>query len=95
MYVTTFAGPVAAQASTTGSIDVNLSNIGRTINAGTGTAAGVTEGLEDYSGLIGIGIALSLAIGFLLGVVIAALAIIVYLLRYTKNLKKYSKSSGM
>ncbi len=73
---------------TIGTIDVNLTAIGETVNASTGLAAEVTEGVKDQGEIIGLAIGLTLGIGLLIGLIFLVLAIIPRLIASVKGFRR-------
>ncbi len=74
--------------ATTGSVDVNLTVFGNTINNVTSIAEEVTGGVSDQGDLIGLAIGISIAIGLLFAVVFAVLAVIPRLVGQVKGLRR-------
>ena len=74
--------------ATTGTIDVNLTAIGGTVNASTGLGAEVIEGVKDQGEIIGLAIGLSIGIGLLIGLVFLVIALIPALIKKVKAFKK-------
>ena len=74
--------------ATTGSIDVNLTSFGGTVNAATGLAADVVGGVKDQGELIGLAVGLSIAIGLLIALIFLVISIIPRLLAAVKGLKR-------
>ena len=73
---------------TTGSMDINLTAFGGTINAGTGLAADVVGGVKDQGELIGLAIGLAVAIGLLIALIFLVISIIPRLIGAVKGLKR-------
>jgi hypothetical protein len=74
-----------------GSIDVNLDAISGIVNNSTGTAAGITQGVEDQSSNIGTAVGVNLMIVAFTVAIVAALAIIFMLIAKAKGLGKAVK----
>lgn len=74
--------------ATTGSIDVNLTAFGATVNASTGLAADVVGGVADQGELIGLAIGLTIAIGSLIGLIFLVISIIPRLIATVKGFKR-------
>ena len=55
--------------ATTGSVDVNLSTIGNTVNNSTYLGEQVTAGIANQGDLIGMAVGLFIALGLIFGVV--------------------------
>ena len=72
---------------TTGSMDINLSTFGNTINAGTGLANDVMGGIRDQGNLIGLAIGLTIAIGLLFGLIFLVIGVIPKLIARVKGMK--------
>ena len=73
---------------TSGSVDVNLDIIGNIVNNSTSVGAEVTGGVADQGDIIGLGIGLALAFGFIAGAILAVFGIIFVIFNFTKKLKK-------
>lgn len=73
--------------ATTGSIDVNLTAFGSTINASTGLASDVVGGVADQGELIGLAIGLTISIGLLIGLIFLVIGVIPRLLKAVKNIR--------
>ena len=74
--------------ATTGSVDVNLTAFGSTVNAATGLAADVVGGVKDQGEIIGLAIGLAIGIGLLIGLIFLILSMIPRLLAAVKGLKR-------
>ena len=74
--------------ATTGSVDVNLSEIGRIVNAGTTLGDLVMRGVKDQGEIIGLAIGLSIGIGLLIGLIFLVIALIPALIKKVKAFKK-------
>jgi len=74
--------------ATTGSIDVNLTAFGGTVNAATELGSDVVGGVKDQGELIGLAIGLSIAIGLLIALIFLVISIIPRLLAAVKGLKR-------
>ena len=73
--------------ATTGSVDINLTVFGNTINNVTSIAEEVTGGVADQGALIGLAIGLTLAIGLLFVLIFSILAIIPRLIGKVKGMQ--------
>ena len=73
---------------TTGSIDINLTAFGSTINASTGLAADVVGGVKDQGDLIGLAVGLSIAVGLLIALIFLVITIIPRLIKAVKGIGK-------
>ena len=73
--------------ATTGSVDVNLTPFGNSINNASELGANVIGGVKDQGDLIGLAIGINIAVTLLFGVVILLLVLVVVLIRKTKNIK--------
>jgi len=62
--------------ATTGSVDVNLTAFGNTINNGTKLGHYVITGVADQGSLIGLAIGIALAVGLLFGIVFLVIGVI-------------------
>lgn len=74
--------------ATTGTVDINMTSFGQTINHSTELAQSVTGGVADQGGLIGLAIGLAIAIGLLIGLIFLVLGVIPRLLAKVKDLKR-------
>lgn len=74
--------------ATTGSVDINLTAFGGTINESTWLAADVVGGVRDQGVLIGLAIGLTVAIGLLIALIFLVLSIIPRLIATVKGLKR-------
>lgn len=74
--------------ATTGTVDINLTAFGSTVNASTELAADVVGGVKDQGELIGLAIGLSIAIGLLIGLIFLVISIIPRLIAAVKGLKR-------
>jgi len=74
--------------ATTGTIDVNLTAIGGTVNASTGLGAEVIEGVKDQGEIIGLAIGLALGVGLLIGLIFLVLAVIPRLIGAVKGFRR-------
>jgi len=72
---------------TTGTMDINLTTFGQSINAGTGLAAEVVGGVRDQGDLIGLAIGLVIAIGLLFGLIFLVIGVIPKLIAKIKGMK--------
>jgi len=73
---------------TTGSFDLNLDKLGNTTNNATSFAANVLGEIRDQGSLIGLGIAISIALVLIFGAVFLALNFIPQLIGKVKGLKR-------
>lgn len=74
--------------ATSGTIDVNLTAFGESINSGTGLASAVVGGVRDQGTLIGLAIGLTIAIGLLFGLIFLVLSVVPKLIGKMKGLKR-------
>ena len=74
--------------ATTGSIDVNLTAFGETVNASTSLASDVMGGVKDQGEIIGLAIGLAIALGLLIGLIFLVISVIPRLIGSVKGLKK-------
>ena len=74
--------------ATTGSVDVNLTAFGGTVNASTELASDVMGGVKDQGELIGLAVGLSIAIGLLIALIFLVISIIPRLIGAVKGFKK-------
>jgi len=72
---------------TVGSFDLNLSAIGNTTNNATLVSEKVTGALRDQASLIGLGIAIALALTLIFGVIFLAMNFVPRLISKVKGLK--------
>jgi len=72
---------------TTGTMDVNLTTFGQTINAGTGLASEVMGGVRDQGDLIGLAIGLVIAIGLLFGLIFLVIGVVPKLIGKIKGIR--------
>ena len=73
---------------TTGSVDVDLDNIGDIVNNSTLTGELIIEGLADQGDIIGLGIGLAIAFGFIASAILAVFGIVFVIFNFAKKLKK-------
>ncbi len=73
--------------ATTGSFDLNLDNLKDITNNSVGIGEAVTEEVADQGDLIGLAIAISIALTLIFGVVFLAIAFLPKLLGKVKGLK--------
>ena len=73
---------------TTGSVDVNLSTIGNIVNNSTSVGAQITGGIADQGDIIGLGIGLAIAFGFIAAAILAVFGIVFVIFNVAKKLKK-------
>ena len=73
--------------TTTGSVDVNLTAVGNTINNATTLGHLVVAGVGDQGGLIGLAIGLAIAIGLLIGLIFLVIGIIPRLIGKVKGIR--------
>ena len=73
---------------TTGSVDVDLNNIGAIVNNSTLTGELIIEGVADQGDIIGLGIGLAIAFGFIAGAILAVFGIVFVIFNFAKKLKK-------
>ncbi len=57
--------------ATVGSVDVNLDTVGNILNNSTSVGAAVTGGVADSADLIGLGLGLAIAFGFIAAAILA------------------------
>jgi len=74
--------------ATTGSVDVNLTAIGNTINNSTTLGHLVVQGVADQGDLIGLAIGLAIAIGLLIGLIFLVISIIPRLIAKVKGIRR-------
>lgn len=77
--------------ATTGAVDVNFTAIGNTINSGTKLIADATGGVATQGILIGEMLGLSIALGFIVVLLIAILAILPTMMNKLRNYRGLSK----
>ena len=73
---------------TVGSVDVDLDNIGDIVNNSTLTGELIIEGLADQGDIIGLGIGLAIAFGFIASAILAVFGIVFVIFNFAKKLKK-------
>ena len=73
---------------TTGSVDVNLSEIGAIVNNSTTLADFIMGGVKDQGDLIGLAIGLAVAIGLLIALIFLVISIIPRLIKAVKGFRK-------
>ena len=73
---------------TTGSVSIDLNNIGTTINNATTLGDFVMKGVKDQGDIIGLAIGLSIAIGLLIALIFLIIAVIPRLIKTVKSFKK-------
>lgn len=73
---------------TVGSVDVNLDTIGNIVNNSTSVGAEITGGIADQGDIIGLGIGLAIAFGFIAGAILAVFGIVFVIFNFAKRLKK-------
>ena len=73
---------------TTGSVDVNLDTIGNIVNNSTSVGAEITGGIADQGDIIGLGIGLAIAFGFIASAILAVFGIVFVIFNFAKRLKK-------
>lgn len=74
--------------ATTGSVDVNLTAIGNTINNSTTLGHLVVGGVRDQAGLIGLAVGLAIAIGLLIGLIFLVISIVPRLIAKVKGIRR-------
>lgn len=74
--------------ATTGDVEIDLNNIGDTVNNATHLGELVMAGVRDQGGLIGLAIGLTIAIGLLIGLIFLVIAIIPRLIKTVKGIGK-------
>ena len=74
--------------ATTGSVDVNLTAIGNTINNSTALGNYVMAGVRDQGDLIGLAIGLAIAIGLLISLIFLVISIIPRLIAKVKGIRR-------
>lgn len=74
--------------ATTGSVSIDLDNIGGIVNNATTLGDFVLEGVKDQGDLIGLAIGISIAIGLLIGLIFLVIGIIPRLLKAVKGIGK-------
>ena len=72
---------------TIGTFELNLTNLGSSVNNGVRIAEGVTGGVADQGSLIGLAIGISIAVLLLFGVVLVVINFIPQLIGKVKGLK--------
>ena len=72
---------------TTGSVDVNLTAIGNTVNNSTTLGHLVLSGVKDQGDLIGLAIGLAIAIGLLIALIFLVISIIPRLIGKVKGIR--------
>ena len=72
---------------TTGTMDINLTAFGSSINAGTDLASEVVGGVRDQGDLIGLAIGLTIAVGMLFGLIFLVISVVPKLIGKIKGLK--------
>ena len=70
-----------------GSVDINLTAISKTVNNATTLGHMVLAGVEDQGELIGLAIGLVIAIGLLFGLIFLVISVIPKLIGKVKGLK--------
>ena len=73
---------------TTGSVTVNLDTIGEIVNNSTNTGELIIEGVADQGDIIGLGIGLAIAFGFIASAILAVFGIVFVIFNFAKRLKK-------
>ena len=73
--------------ATTGSVDVNLTAIGNTVNNSTTLGHLVMAGVQDQGDLIGLAIGLAIAIGMLIALIFLVISIIPKLIGKVKGIR--------
>ena len=73
--------------ATTGSVDVNMTPIGNSINSSTGLASAVIGGVKDQGDLIGLAIGLFIAVGLLVVLIMYVLGVPAKLIAKVKGLR--------
>lgn len=74
--------------ATVGSVDVNLNTVGNILNNSTSVGAAVTGGVADSADLIGLGLGLAIAFGFIAAAILAVFGIVFVIFNFAKRLKK-------
>ena len=74
--------------ATVGSVDVNLDTVGNILNNSTSVGAAVTGGVADSADLIGLGLGLAIAFGFIAAAILAVFGIVFVIFNFAKRLKK-------
>ena len=73
--------------ATSGSVDVNLSEIGRIVNNSTTLGDFVIRGVKDQGEIIGLAIGLAIGIGLLIGLVFLVIGLLPRLIKAVKKFK--------
>ena len=73
--------------ATTGSVDVNLTAIGNTINSSTTLGHLVLAGVKDQGEIIGLAIGLAIGIGLLIGLIFLVISVIPRLIAKVKGIR--------
>ena len=76
--------------ATIGEVTVDLNTIGDIVNNSTLTGELIIEGVADQGDLIGLGIGLAIAFGFIAAAILAVFGIVFVIFNFTKRLKKQS-----
>ena len=71
---------------TSGSVSIDLSEIGSIINNSTTLGDFVMKGVKDQGGLIGLAIGLAIAIGLLIGLIFLVIGVIPRLIKGVKGI---------
>ena len=73
--------------ATTGSFDLNLTALGRTTNNSVGIAESIMFELQNQSSLIGLGIAISIALALIFGAIFLVINFIPRLIGKVKGIR--------
>ena len=74
--------------ATTGSVDINLTPIGRAVNNGTQLGERIIGGVNDQGDLIGLAIGIAIAVGLLLTLIFLVLAFVPKLIKNVKGIRQ-------
>jgi len=74
--------------ATTGSVSINLDNVGEIVNNSTTLGDFVMQGVKDQGDLIGLAIGLAIAVGLLIGLIFLVIGVIPRLLKAVKGIRK-------
>jgi len=72
---------------TSGSVDINITHIGTTVNNATTLADLVMGGVKEQGDIIGLAIGLAIAIGLLIALIFLVIGVIPRLIKAVKNIR--------
>lgn len=80
--------------ATTGSIEIDLNNIGETVNNSTTLADRVTGGIADQGSDIGEAVGITITVLFYIALIVVVLGIIFLIFNWVKSVRKKAKGGA-